>query len=85
MKADRQEILDKLKEIILFSDETAMERCPVLGEDTRVLEDLGFSSVALLYMAVSIEEAFGIRLDNVNIWELRTLGDVMDMIQGKMA
>ncbi len=81
----RQEILEKLIEIIRFADETALERCPEITEETRLLEDLGFSSVALLYTAVSIEEAFGIRLDDVNIWDLHNLGDVIGIIQRKTA
>ncbi len=85
MKADRKQILEKLTEIILFADETARERCPVMDENTRILEDLGFTSVAMLYMAVSIEEAFNVRLDDVNVWDLHTLGDAVRLIERKMA
>ncbi len=80
---DRNEITAKLLEIIRFSDDTAAARCPEIGEQTRILEDLGFSSVAMLYMAVQIEETFGIVLSDVNIWELKTVGDAVRMIEEK--
>ena len=85
MKLSRSEIFEKLKEITLSADESIAYRFPDLHEDIRILEDLGFTSVGLLFMAVSIEETFQIKLDDVNIWDLHVLGDVVTMIEGKLA
>ena len=85
MKMNRPEILEKLSEIIRSADETVAQRLPRLEEETRILEDLGFTSIGMLFMAVSIEEIFGIKLDDVNIWELHVLGDVVGMIERKLA
>lgn len=85
MKMSRDEIFTKLKEIIFSADESIAGRFPSLDEDARILEDLGFTSIGILFMAVSIEECFLIKLDDVNIWDLHILGDVVTMIEGKMA
>lgn len=81
----RHEIFEKLKEIIVSADETVVRRFPALDEQTRILEDLGFTSIGMLFMAVSIEEVFRIKLDDVNIWELHVLGDAVSMIEGKLS
>ena len=81
---DRETVFEKLVDIIRFTDESLLRRFPVIDESTRILEDLGFTSIAMLYMSVSIEEMFSIRLDDVNIWDLHTLGDTIDMILGKL-
>lgn len=78
---NRTEIFEKLKEIIVAADESLAGKMPGVSEDTRILEDLGFTSVGMLFMAVVIEEAFSIQLEHVDIWSLRTLGDVIDAIQ----
>ena len=85
MKMSRDEILTKLKEIILSVDESIASRFPSLDEDTRILEDLGFNSIAILFMAISVEEKFMIKLDNVNIGDFHVLGDVITMIEGKLS
>ena len=85
MKMSRNEIFDKLKEIIVSADETIPQRFPELTEQTRVLEDLGFTSIGMLFMAVSVEEVFQIKLDNINIWSLHVIGDVISMIEGKLS
>ena len=81
---DRETVFEKLVDIIRFTDESLLRRFLVIDESTRILEDLGFTSIAMLYMSVSIEEMFSIRLDDVNIWDLHTLGDTIDMILGKL-
>ena len=85
MKMSRGEILTKLKEIICSVDESVASRFPSLDEDTRILEDLGFNSIGVLFMAISVEERFMIKLDDVNIGDLHVLSDVITIIERKMA
>ena len=85
MKMSRDEILTALKEIIFSVDESAASRFPSLDEDTRLLEDLGFNSIAVLFMAMSVEEKFSVKLDDVNIGDFHVLGDVITMIERKLA
>ena len=80
MKLSREETLAKLKEIVISADDKLAGRESEITESSRILQDLGFSSVELLYMAVIIEDTFGISMDDVNVWELKTVGDVVNKI-----
>jgi len=48
-------------------------------------EDLGLSSVNMLYIIIATEEVFGIRFDDLGVGAFRTVGDVVDYIEGKLA
>ena len=49
--------------------------------ESRLKEDVGLSSVAMLYMAVSIENEFEIDLSDANMNDLVTVGDVVELIE----
>ena len=56
----RMEIEEKLKELLKeIDEEIATEE---ITADSLLKEDVGLSSVAMLYMAVSIENEFGVDL-----------------------
>lgn len=72
------EIEAKLKELLSEIDDeidTASIR-----PDSLLKEDIGLSSVALIYMAVSIENEFGINLKDADVGALKTAGDVVRLI-----
>ncbi len=48
--------------------------------ETRLIEDLEMNSIALLYMAMAVEEEFGVRFTNDDFGVLRTVGDVVKKI-----
>ena len=75
----KKEIEEKLKELLAEID----EEIPVenLTEDSLLKEDAGLSSVAMLYMAVSIENEFGIDLSEAKMNDLKTVGDVVRLIE----
>ena len=77
----RNEILKELIGIVVSADESLAGRAESMTEETRILEDLGMNSVGMLFLAVMIEETFKIRLDNVAVSDLRTLGDAVTMIE----
>ena len=78
---ERSEILEKLKEILLYEDDRNAELIRNCTEKTELVNDLGLASVSMLYLVISIEEAFQIRFDNVGIADFKTVGDVMDYIK----
>ena len=81
----RAEIFEKLKEILLFADiknQAVIEKC---DESTKLVTDLGFNSVSVLYMVIAIEEAFGIYFDDVGVNAFETVGDTVDYIEGKLS
>ncbi|MBR2696424.1 MAG: acyl carrier protein [Parasporobacterium sp.] len=70
----------KLKDLLYeIDDEIDME---AISPDSLLKEDLGLSSVAMLYMAVSIENEFEIDLSEADMSQLRTVSDVVDLVSG---
>ena len=65
-------MLDKLKEILgKVLPEVDMAS---VSEDTRLVEDLGFDSLAMMMMSMEIEDAFGFKFTEFVRFE--TVGDV---------
>lgn len=55
-----------------------------LTEDSRLVDDIGLSSVGVLYIVIAIEEFFGIRFDEVGFADFATIKDVIDYIEKKV-
>ncbi len=54
-------------------------------DDTRLIEDLGIDSLTLLEIVLSIEETLGISIENEELREIRTLGEVKTFIGRKVS
>ena len=80
----REEIIEKLKDIIVSADPGLAEKAAFVSEDTRIMQDLGLSSIGMLYIAIAIEEVFGIRFDNVGISDFATVRSIVDYISEKL-
>lgn len=79
----RNEIAEKLRDVldmVMGSESEALKTCT---EQSRLVEDLGLTSVGVLYIAIGIEESFGIRFDDVGFGDFKTVGDVIDYIEKK--
>ena len=81
---NRDKILDKLKDIVNTAEKTDRSGREEVTENMLLVKDLGFDSMKMLYMAVLIEETFQIRLENIKGLTLKTVGDVVDMIENKI-
>ena len=77
---NRSEIIDKLSEVFEFTLGTE----PRFDENSRLVDDLGFSSVDMLYMMIATEESFGIRFENIGVMDLATVGSVIDYIEARV-
>ena len=84
MLMTRTEIIEKLKDIIISADSRTAERASSVTEDTNIMQDLGFTSIGMLYIAIAIEEVFSIRFDNVGISDFVTVRNIVDYIEGKL-
>ncbi len=80
----RTEIVEKLKDILLATDDRKRDAVAACTEASSLTYDLGFSSIGMLYMVIAIEEEFGIRFDGVGAADFRTLGDVVDYLEAKL-
>ena len=83
MAMSRSEITEKLIDVMKIAtpgDEIDIES---LTEDARLVDDIGLSSVGVLYIVIAIEEFFGIRFDDVGFADFKTIRDVIDYIERK--
>jgi len=79
----RKEIIEKLVEIL----ENATDNPVAIkdyDENSKITTDFGLSSVGMLYMVIAIEETFGIEFGDIDANTFKTLGDVVDYIEGKL-
>ncbi len=53
-------------------------------ENSDLRQDLGIDSIGMLYMAMALEEEFGIKFKNEDFVSITTVGDVMACIEGKI-
>ena len=56
-----------------------------LPGDTRLIDDLGFDSLAITEVVFFTEELFGINITNEEIIQVRTLDDLRGFIRAKLA
>ena len=84
MEMSRNEIIEKLKDVMQMAMPSSDVDADSITEDTRLVNDLGLSSVGILYVVIAIEEFFGIRFDNVGFADFKTIGDVVNYIEGKL-
>lgn len=73
------DIETKLKELLIEIDEEIDPEG--IRSTSRLIADIGMSSVALLYMAVAVEDAFGVDLSSFEMKEETTVGDIIRLIQ----
>ena len=81
----KEEIIVKLKDILLVADGGNADKIGAADENTRLSEALGLNSVNVLYLVIAIEEVFNIRFDDdTGVDTFKTVGDVTDYIGGKL-
>ena len=52
--------------------------------DSNLREDININSIGILYMAMAIEEEFGIKFTNDDFPNITTIADVVEIIEKKM-
>ena len=77
MKSEEKEMLEKLKDILA----KVVPDVDMAGvtEETRLIEDLEFDSLALMMMSMEIEDAFGFKFTEFVKFE--TVGDVCSYLE----
>lgn len=76
----RSEIFEKLKEVLKNSIDTEVD-FDTITEDTRLIEDLGLNSVGIIFVVISIEEAFSITFSDVGFNDFQNVKAVVDYIE----
>ena len=80
----RNDIILKLKDVIKLALPSRDFDVDTLKEDADLVNDLGLSSVGVLYIVIAIEEFFNIRFDDVGFADFKTIKDVLDYIEKKV-
>lgn len=78
---NKDDILNQLKDILVGMDSKNAEKMENLTKDTKLVTELGLSSVSMLYLVIAIEETFNVEFDNEKPFE--TVGEVVDFIAAK--
>lgn len=52
--------------------------------ESSLKEDIGINSIGLLYMAMALEEEFGIKFTNDDFVDINTVSDVIKIIEKKI-
>ena len=74
--------LERLKKVLdnVFEGEIDSSS---LTEASSLSDDVGMNSIGMLYMAMGIEQEFGVRLTNADLPELITVGDLIRKVEEK--
>lgn len=51
--------------------------------EASLFDDIGINSIGMLYMAMALEEEFGIKFENEDFSAIRTVNDVVACIERK--
>lgn len=84
MALSRNEIKEKLTDIMKMVMRDRMPDVATLDESSNLVTDLGLNSVGVLYVVIAIEEFFGIEFENVGFGDFKTIGDVIDYIEQQL-
>lgn len=81
----RTDILEQLKGILDAAGDLGAGAAADATESTKLLTELGLSSVSMLFLVIAVEEDFGIQFDDVGVSDFETVGDVIDYIERKLS
>lgn len=66
---------------VVFEDDVSAD---AIKPEATLREDMGVSSIGMLYMAVALEEEFEIKFTNEDLKNVTTVADVVSCIEGKL-
>ncbi len=75
--------LERLKKLLSDVYDGEMDTSGIT-EDSELVKDIGMKSIAMLYMAMAIEGEFGVNLTNEDLPKMRTVGDIVKMIDERL-
>ena len=79
---DRQQLRETLLDVL---EQETWERPANLADDVKIREGLKLDSVDLLSVMLRVETQLGISLNSRDFEKVVTVGDLLDVIQSKLA
>lgn len=74
--------LERLIKIFSVVFEGDIDTSGITAESS-LREDIGMNSIGLLYMAMAVEEEFGIKFNNQDFADICTVADVIACVESK--
>jgi len=71
-------IFDKIKEILVEQLDAPAD---IITRDTDLMNDLGADSLDLVELIMTLEEEYGVSATDESVYELKTVGEVVDYIE----
>jgi acyl carrier protein len=81
-KISREEIESRVKQIISKTTSTDIKK---LKPELRLQDDLGMDSFTGIELAYNAEDEFGISIEDDELIKLRTIGDIINTVERKLA
>ena len=78
----REEIIARIRSVLVDSFEIPEERVTL---EATLMDDLELDSIDAIDMAVQIQEMTGVRVDEEELRQLRTVGDTVDLVAKLLA
>lgn len=77
---NREQVFNRLKEIA-----TSQVKIPVesINEEMIIFQDLGLDSLSIADLILRVEECFGFEFQEEDLGRLKTVGDLLDVIQSR--
>ena len=72
-------VIDKLKEII--AEQFGID-IDAISEDTDIVADLGADSLDVVEMLMTLEDEYGITIEDEKVAEMKTVADVVRCVEG---
>jgi acyl carrier protein len=84
-KGDEQALAGLVFDVLnYYLPKSSMARNTAWPEDARLVEDLGFDSLATIETVFFIEDLFQISVSNDEIMTVRTVGDLRRFVRSKL-
>lgn len=74
--------MERLVDVFVRVFEDEVQADAILPE-SKLVDDLGLNSIGMLYMAMELENEFGIKFSNEDFAGLTTVGDVVARVERK--
>ena len=72
-------VFEKLREI--FANQFGLDP-ETITESTNIVSDLGADSLDVVEMLMSLEDEYGITIEDEKVAEMKTVGDVVRCVEG---
>lgn len=78
----RQELWDKVIAILERYSEKGLENCT---ESSQLIADIGFCSIDIMNIANDVEDEFDIDINDNEMSDITTIGDILDLLAKKIS